>query len=280
MNSGSLRPASFDELCERLAHDRDTMPKRLAQTATYMVGHPDEVAFGTAATIAEAAGVQPSTLVRFAKAIGFDGFSDLQTLFRERLRDRNQSYEVRLNALEHSREGDEGRLLLNGFIAAGHDSLARLEQDFDSAAFERASALLARAATIYLCARRRAFPPLIQMRYAFAKLGIRSEICGSINGIDEDLLSIATPQDAAILISFLPYSDQTIAMARQLKQQGVPIVAISDSPLSPLVPLSEVCFQLTEADFAGFRTLAAAITLAMALTVAVADKRLRHAPES
>ncbi|MBO3761636.1 MurR/RpiR family transcriptional regulator [Ciceribacter sp. L1K23] len=275
MTSSPERPASFDELCERLARDRHAMPKRLSQTAIYMVGHPDEVAFGTAATIAEAAGVQPSTLVRFAKSIGFDGFSDLQTLFRERLRDRNQSYEARLNALDHSSEGDEGRQLLKGLIAAGQDSLARLEQDFDSLAFERASTLLANAGTIYLCARRRAFPPLIQMRYAFAKLGIRSEICGSINGIDEDLLLMATPSDAAIVVSFLPYSDQTIAMARQLKDQGVPIAAITDSPLSPLVPLSEVCFQLTEADFAGFRTLAAAITLAMALTVSVADRRRR-----
>ncbi|MGF0540075.1 MurR/RpiR family transcriptional regulator [Agrobacterium sp. ES01] len=280
MSSKTPRPDSFDELCERLARDRETMPKRLAQTATYMFGHPDEVAFGTAATIAQAAGVQPSTLVRFAKAIGFDGFSDLQTLFRERLRDRNQSYEVRLSALDHGSEGDEGRLLLSGFIAAGQDSLARLEQDFDSAAFDRASALLASAETVYLCARRRAFPPLIQMRYAFAKLGIRSEICGSINGIDEDLLAMATRQDAAIFVSFLPYSDQTISMARQLKEQGVPIVSISDSPLSPLVPLSEVCFKLTEADFAGFRTQAAAITLAMALTVAVADKRRRHGPQA
>ena len=46
--------------------------------------------------------MQPSTLVRFAKAIGYAGFSDLQTVFRHRLRDRWPDYEDRLRTLNDS----------------------------------------------------------------------------------------------------------------------------------------------------------------------------------
>lgn len=198
------RPTSYDDLCTRLAADLETMPKRLAQTASYLVAHPDEVAFGTTASIAEGAGVQPSTLIRFAKANGFEGFSDLQLLFRERLRDRNQSYDSRLATLGQDADQVPSRAVLNGFIAAGQESLAWLQRDMDLDQFDAAAALLARAGTVYLVARRRAFPPLIQLRYALAKLGIRSEICGSVNGIDNDLLAFAGPGDAAILISFAP----------------------------------------------------------------------------
>ena len=267
------RPASFDDLCERLAAEHETMPKRLAQTAGYLMSHPAEIAFGTTASIAEAAGVQPSTLIRFSKAIGFDGFSDLQLLFRERLRDRNQSYEGRLAMLDRDGSADAGRTVLGGFMAAARESLTVLERDLNLDEFAAAADLLGRAGTIFLVARRRAFPPLIQLRYAFAKLGIRSEICGSVNGIDEDLLAFAGPADAAIVISFAPYSAQSVEAAQQLHRQKVPIVAISDSPLSPLYSDASARLLLAEADFAGFRTSAAAMTLVMALSVSIAERR-------
>ncbi|ACM04054.1 MurR/RpiR family transcriptional regulator [Cereibacter sphaeroides] len=267
------RPTSYDDLCTRLAADLETMPKRLAQTASYLVAHPDEVAFGTTASIAEGAGVQPSTLIRFAKANGFEGFSDLQLLFRERLRDRNQSYDSRLATLGQDADQVPSRAVLNGFIAAGQESLAWLQRDMDLDQFDAAAALLARAGTVYLVARRRAFPPLIQLRYALAKLGIRSEICGSVNGIDNDLLAFAGPDDAAILISFAPYTAQTIEAAEQMRAQEVPIVAITDSRLSPLCTGAGARLLLAEADYAGFRTSTAAMTLVMALSVATAEHR-------
>lgn len=273
MSAITDRPTSYDELCTKLAADLDAMPKRLAQTASYLVAHPDEVAFGTTASIADGAGVQPSTLIRFAKANGFEGFSDLQQLFRERLRDRNQSYDSRLATLGQDADQVHSHAVLNGFIAAGQESLAWLQRDMDLAEFDAAAATLARAGTVYLVARRRAFPPLIQLRYALAKLGIRSEICGSVNGIDGDLLSFAGPGDAAVLISFAPYTAQTIEAAEQLRAQNVPIVAITDSRLSPLCGGATARLLLAEADYAGFRTSTAAMTLVMALSVATAEHR-------
>lgn len=273
MNAKFERPSSFDELCERLATDNMSMPKRLAQTAAYMIANPDEVAFGTTASVANSAGVQPSTLIRFAKATGFEGFSDLQLLFRERLRDRTQSYDNRIANLDKSGVAEPNHAVLSGFIAAGQESLARIERELDFKDFEAAIDILVSAGTIYLVARRRAFPPLIQLRYAFAKLGIRCEICGSINGIDEDLMAFAASGDAAILISFAPYTEQTIRAARQLAEQHVPIVAITDSLLSPLCSMATSKIILSESHFAGFRTSAAAMTMVMALSVLVAERR-------
>ena len=273
MIKNSQRPSSFDELCSKLAEDLAAMPRRLAQTASYLIANPDEVAFGTTASIAEDAGVQPSTLIRFAKANGFEGFSDLQLLFRDRLRDRNQSYDSRLAALGQEPTQVQAQAVLSGFIAAGKESLAWLERELDLVQFDAAARALGEAGTIYLVARRRAYPPLIQLRYAFAKLGMRSEICGSSNGIDTDLLAFADTNDAAILISFAPYTAQTIEVAEQLKAQNVPIIAITDSRLSPLCSGAAALLLLAEADYGGFRTSTAAMTLVMALSVAAADHR-------
>src|SRR5690606_10698174 len=89
-------PRDYETLRETILEQRSVLPKRIAQVAAYALDNPDEIAFGTTASIAASAGVQPSTLIRFAQQLGFDGFTSLQSVFRERLRERNTTYEERL----------------------------------------------------------------------------------------------------------------------------------------------------------------------------------------
>src|SRR5262245_34240960 len=55
-------PRDFETLRALIVERRETLPKRLAQVAVYALDSPDEIAFGTAASVAQAADVQPSTL--------------------------------------------------------------------------------------------------------------------------------------------------------------------------------------------------------------------------
>ncbi len=64
-------PRDFAALKALIIERAADMPKRLTQVATYAVENPDEVAFGTVASIAVNADVQPSTLVRFSQALGY-----------------------------------------------------------------------------------------------------------------------------------------------------------------------------------------------------------------
>ncbi|MCD2181055.1 MurR/RpiR family transcriptional regulator [Rhizobium sp. GN54] len=271
---GPIRvPRDFDSLRSVIIERKAAMPKRLAQVAAYALGHPDEIAFGTAASIAQAAEVQPSTLVRLAHHLGFDGFSDLQTVFRERLRDRTLSYEERLATLEQGSAADAEDELLTGFITAASQSVARLSAMIDRTVFSQAVELLAGAETIYLVAKRRSYPLTAHMAYAFGKLGIRHQMIASPNGIDAELAGFATPRDAAIAVSFSPYAAESLGQAQALGERGVPIVAITDSAFSPLSGCATHWFEVAEADYGGFRSLSASMALAMALPVAIAEKR-------
>ena len=69
--------------------------------AAFALENPDEIAFGTVSSIADQAQVQPSALVRFSQAMGYQGFSDMQEVFRSRLRDRILNYGERLEQLRH-----------------------------------------------------------------------------------------------------------------------------------------------------------------------------------
>jgi DNA-binding MurR/RpiR family transcriptional regulator len=272
--TGRDPPRDFDGLRALVGRRLSDLPKRLSQVGRYALEHPDEIAFGTAASVAAAAAVQPSTLVRFAHQFGYEGFSDLQGVFRARLRERPSPYAERLKVLREGHHGARGELaILDGFLAAASRSIDKLAESIDSRRFRRAVDLLAKAETIYLIARRRSYPLTAYMDYGFSKLGVRTHLVNAATGTDGEAIGMASERDAAIAVSFTTYSSETVGLARIVAQAGVPLIAITDSNFSPLVELATEWLEVAEADHAGFRSLSASIALCMALTVAVASAR-------
>ncbi|MCO5063966.1 MAG: MurR/RpiR family transcriptional regulator [Rhizobiaceae bacterium] len=265
-------PQDYDSLRTLVIEKRDKLPKRIAQIAAYALDNPDEIAFGTAASIAASAGVQPSTLIRFSQFLGFDGFTSLQSVFRERLRERTTSYEDRLEKLR-SGGAPRNRGVLDGFVDASLRSLESMSRTLDDQLLDRAVDILARADTIHLLARRRSFPVASYMAYALGKLRVRNMLVESASGLEPEMTSFATPRDAVVAISFSPYAPATVDHARSMAAQGVPVIAITDSAFSPLAQSASVWFEVAEADCAGFRSLSATMALAMTLAVAVAERR-------
>lgn len=276
---GESLPRTYETLRARILERRPVLPKRIAQVAAYALDNPDEIAFGTAASIAASSGVQPSTLIRFAQHLGFDGFTSLQSVFRERLRERNISYEERLTALRAgAREGATSHVILEGFLTASTRSLDRVGRTVSQDDLDAAIGILATAETIFILAKRRSFPVASYLGYALAKLNVRSQVLESASGLEPEMLSFATPRDAVLAVSFSPYAQATVDETRMLHRQDVPIVAITDSAFSPLAQFARVWFEVAESDFAGFRSLAGSMALAMTLAIGVTERRREAEP--
>jgi len=267
-------PQDFEALRAYIIERRKDLPKRLTQAAEYALQYPDEIAFGTTKSIADTVGVQPSTMVRLANQLGYEGFSAFQNVFRERLRSRPISYDERFDALESGIvDGSEEAIMLNGFLTATKKSIENFEAGINLETLKRSIHVLSEADTIYLLAKRRSYPLAAHMAYTFGKLKIRYHIVGDPLGNDNDILETAGPKDAAIAISFSPYAQETIAQIQMMASNKVPIVAITDSPFSPLATFCPLWFEVVEADYAGFRTLASSFILTTTLPVAIAQQR-------
>ncbi|WP_116655065.1 MurR/RpiR family transcriptional regulator [Pelagibacterium sediminicola] len=273
-DDGSGPPRDYGALRAMVIERCEDLPRRLTQVARYALDNPDDVAFGTAASIAAKAEVQPSTLVRFSQALGYQGFSDLQDVFRSRLRDQVIGYDERMAQLrQHGGNASRVSMILEGFAEASLRSLSMLRSRHDETVMEGALDVLENAETIYLIGLRRSFPVASYMAYALGKLGIKTVLIDAVGGLAAEQARFVTANDAALAISFTSYASETVALTRQVRERGARVVAITDSPFSPLAGLSEVWLELAEADFEGFRTLNATMTLAMALSVALADRR-------
>jgi DNA-binding MurR/RpiR family transcriptional regulator len=87
---------TYDELRGVIADRYAALPRQLQRVARIALERPHDLALKTVASLATEAGVQPSTLVRFANALGFGGFSAMQQLFRSHLVERSASYRERI----------------------------------------------------------------------------------------------------------------------------------------------------------------------------------------
>jgi DNA-binding MurR/RpiR family transcriptional regulator len=277
--AGAGRRTSREEIAQdyeafkvKVTEMQAQLPRRLLQVADFALRYPDEMALGTAASIAARAQVQPSTVVRFAQALGYQGFSQLQTVFRARIRDRWPEPPERLRQLR-SGKSDAPASDLDGFIDAAQRSLGRLHDSMPAQEIGRAARLLSRARSVYILGTRRSYAVVDYLGYAFATLGVPALAIDSMSGLARERAALAGPEDAILAISFTPYAPMTAEFAGAAVRRGVPLVAITDSPLAPLAQIARVTVEIVEADYAGFRAMAATFVLANAITAATAARR-------
>jgi DNA-binding MurR/RpiR family transcriptional regulator len=271
-------PRDFRALRALILDRRDSLPKRLVQVADFAVQHPQEIAFGRVAELARLAQVQPSTMIRFAQALGYSGFSELQLVFQSHARNRWPDYNVRLEALHEGNQGGDVLSLLDGLVEASCASAKDFRQSVDIEALEQAVDRLAAARTIHVVGVRRAFPVAVYLAYALQKLGARCDLVDQLGGLGSRQADLIGPEDALLAVSFTPYAGETLASARAAFQRGVPVVGITDSPFSPLVQVANVWLEVAEADYGGFRSLSASFALATTLAIALVSKRTGDLP--
>lgn len=271
---GYAKPQTYEELRAVLASGTIHFPKRLRQVAIFLWQHPDDVALGTIGQVAEQAGVQPSTLVRFAKIFGYSGFSDFQGLFKEHVKGaRPEGRTVASEEQAASAEAQADLHFLAGMLAAARASLDRVGAQFDVAGFEAMIDLLAAADLIYLVGSKRAFPVAAYLSLTLSQQGVRNLLVDNVGSTAFDQIGCIGSNDVLLAVSFSPYNSITPDLVRIANERRAGIVAITDSTFSPLVPLAERWIEVVESDFAGFRSLAASLSVGMALVHGIVARR-------
>ncbi|ESY76908.1 MAG: MurR/RpiR family transcriptional regulator [Mesorhizobium sp.] len=265
---GYIQPRTYEELRAVLSSGTVHFPKRLRQVAIFLWQHPSDVALGTIAQVAAQAGVQPSTLVRFAQIFGYSGFSDFQGLFKDHVKGswpegRGQE-KTEANANLH---------FLHGMVGASQASLGRVEAGFDVESFEKMVALLAGADLIYVIGSKRAFPVTTYLSLTLSQQGVRNVLVDNVGSSALDQVGCIGARDAVLAVSFSPYNSITPDLVAVAHERKARIVTITDSTFSPLIRLSDSWLEVVESDFAGFRSLAASLAVGMALVQGVAARR-------
>lgn len=268
-------PADYEELI-RLIHERhEDMSKSYQKIAVYLTQNPNDVAVLSINSIAERCGVHASSFVRFAQALGYEGFKDLQSLFQKRLSTAAPGFEARIKALESelgSRTDRSERGFLRDLVVRDIASLQDLLSEIPPRDLIKAVSLLEKADSIYLIGQLRSAPVVELLRYVLTMLGKRCVLLDSGGGLATHMARAVRKTDLLFAVSFRFYATEVVNIVEETARRGVPVVAISDSTLSPLAKTASVLFAVPEHEYTFSRSLAAPMCLAQALTVALAAR--------
>jgi DNA-binding MurR/RpiR family transcriptional regulator len=260
----------------RLIHERhDDMSKSYQRIAVYLTQNPNDVAVLSVSAIAERCGVHASNVVRFAQALGYDGFKTLQVLFKKRLSTAAPGFEARVKALERdldAREDRSERGFLRDLIVRDIASLQNLLAEVAEADLEHAVTLLEKAEVVYLLGQLRSSPVAELLRYILTMLGKRCVLLDPSGGLATHMARAIRKTDLLFAISFRFYATEVVNIVDETASRKTPIIAISDSTLSPVAKAATVLFSVPEHEYTFSRSLAAPMCLAQALTVALAAR--------
>lgn len=270
------RMSAYDALREDIAQRYPELSDRLRLIAEFALDHPTDMALGTVAEVAERAKVQPSAIVRFAHALGYGGFTELQQIFRSRLvAGTVPSYRERIEGLRRDgslRESSSPHQLLSRFASEGIVSLENLQESARESDLQRAIDLTDRAHTIHVLGLGGSFPVAAHLTYVLRRLGRRVVLLEGLGNVLADHVLTATPADVVIAVSFRPYNPETVRLVPEFHVRQVPIIAITDSLLSPIVNCADVVFELPDMPEAVLRTMVAPMCLVQSLAVGLTIK--------
>ena len=269
-----LAPPTFAELKVAVADNYPSLSGQLQKIARFVLEYPEDMALETVAVIAQRADVQPSSMVRFAQALGYDGFSDMQQVFRSVLVTRSGNYRDRIETLRRqskSGEADSGTVLADSVEESIH-ALQLLGEHTTSGDLDRAIELLAQAKDIYVLAERRAFPVAFYFTYAIGRLQRSVHLLDGVGGMLDQQVRNIKQQDAVIVVSFPPYSPTVVKLLAEQSQRGVATLSITDSAISPIALEATVTFGIKQQEERAFRSLVAPMCLAQSLVVGLGHR--------
>ena len=255
-------------LVERLNLSGKRLSKSHRRIADYIVAHYDKAVFMTAAVLGEAAGVSESTVVRFAMALGYEGYPQLQHSLQELARHRltaAQRFDMTANLTEEE--------VLPTVIRADLQNIRRTVDQLNGGEFAEVVRRLLNADTIYVLGLRSA-APLAQffsyyLRFMFDD--VREVAAGSAD-VFQSIARIRRT-DVLVGISFPRYSTRTLEAMRFAHESGAQVIGLTDGPMSPLHREADICLS-ARTDMTSFvDSLVAPLSVINALLVALALKK-------
>lgn len=264
-----------DPLKEQIIAQFDAMSAQLQQAARYMLEHPEEVALVSMRELARHAAVQPATMTRLAKVLGFQGYNDIRACYAETLRRKGDGFASKVRqqptAATEATESDIAYQMLHGLSAqlttlCAPETLKRLTAMADK---------LAAAKKVYVLGLRSSHVVAWHFHYVMSLLGERSVHLDGPANTGGDALMRAKPDAVVLIVSIKPYTVDSLALAQLAKDKGLAILSITDSEVSPLAGISEQSIFCPTESYSFFHTLTPALAISEVLCTLLAERN-RH----
>ena len=205
--------------------------------AQFITDHYDKAAFMTASKIGETVDVSESTVVRFAAALGFSGFPELQQSLQVLIK--NKLTTVQRIGLDEDISKDtekfHKKIIRNEMIGIKY-----LLDNIDAVALDDATNLILNANKIYILGMRTSSTLSNYLGFYLGVMLDNVQVLNNtgVNSLFEQIIRIKE-DDVFICISFPRYSSSSIDATKMVKEKKAKIIAITDTEASPFCELAD-----------------------------------------
>ncbi len=246
----------------------DEFSRSQKDVGQYIVDHLDEASFHTAEELARRANTSSSTVVRFAQALGFEGFPELQAAARDEYR--------------RARDGEQGTVDLanpplfpidqtefEAALAADHVNVEETAKKLDRDEVEASVELISRAERIVLCGTDQMAFFASYLRHLLMLLDLRCEVVASPS--QEGLAKLGRIDEHTVLVGFSagrphPLVVRAMKLARNRRAATI---SVADATLSEVAKLGDHTLFYSSNSPAYVRSHSALLSLVQALAYGV-----------
>ena len=264
MRTPGMDPTEYAELRALIVEKYPSLSPQHKEISEFSLSNPEIIAVETVAQLADRLNVQPSSLVRWAQALGFQGLRELKRRFRSQLV--YQAVDSRDQAAANSDLGSIG--LLYAVLDESAEDLALVRQKIDREHFREAADHLANAREIYVTAQHAAFAYATLFSWTLLRHHRQCHLLDNSGGFALRQSELAGPLDTTLAISFEPYQPSVVQAAKAHSERGGTVISITDSQLSPLARYSTILLEIPRRDQNAEHNFAAATCIVQSLALA------------
>ena len=234
-------------LRENIVSQFSLLSPELQRAAEFSLQNANQLVVQSMRAFAAEAGVKPATLLRLAQRLGYNGWRELKSAFIDDLGLGNDTYVSKAEKL--IAKGTQPALYEEVFLA--HQANLAFTQAENQHAMQQAVRLLDEAKQVYICGFRASFPIAWSLFYVYRLFSRQVSLIDGLASNIEVFTREINAEDCLLLTSFSPYSRESLDVLNAARQAGARIIAITDSPVSPLAQAADctLLFSLSSPSF-------------------------------
>lgn len=219
--------------------------KRSKEALTGLLNAPEQAAFESINQLAQSLNINASTLSRLATRLGYEGFNDLQQVFRSGLTEPSHFYSDKLTQLNKHDQINEPSQCQKLLFKVAEEEIANIQKMVSQIApndISHAIGLLQQARQVRTFAQRQFYGLATYFSYCLGLLRDQVSVLGESGHGAAHSLAQMNNEDLLIVFGSYPYSRMTVESCRQAKRQNIPTLVFSDAHGAPLNDGSQALF--------------------------------------
>lgn len=264
---------------EKVRNFKGAFSKKYKVLTNYINAHYKEIAFLTLADFSKATGISESTIIRFAVALGYDGYPAFRKDFQQMIRSELTTFE----RFKLSSDGRGHRNQINRpfekTLQIERDNIHKLVESIHQEDLKQVIHYFNSAKTVFVAGAQSTESVAQYFGYHLSIISNNVRIITRADGDAVNILKEVDRRSVVFLISLVRYPRSLVNIGLWAKKKGAKVVVITDNILSPFNDIGDVLLIVPTTFISFLYTNATLIALINSIIVEFGSKRKRRVIE-